>query len=78
MPDASIRFLPVLRTLTAHKVDFVLIGGVAAVVRGAPVTTLDIDIVHRRTEDNVARLGLALSDLGPGIESTPIDGPARI
>lgn len=38
------------------NVDFVLVGGLAAVAQGAPVTTFDVDIVHRRTEENVDRL----------------------
>ena len=63
MPDGSTNFLPILRALAEHKVDFVLVGGVAAVIRGAPITTLDIDIVHSRTEANVARLGAALAEL---------------
>jgi hypothetical protein len=44
--DASIRFLSILRALAAREVDFILIGGVAAVTRGVPITTMDIDIVH--------------------------------
>jgi len=63
MPGGSINFLPILRALATHKVDFVLVGGVAAVIRGAPITTMDIDIVHSRTEANVARLGDALTEL---------------
>ena len=64
MPDGSIRFLGVLRALAARDVDFVLVGGVAAVLRGAPLITMDIDIVHSRAEGNVVRLGQALADLG--------------
>ena len=43
-----------------HGVDFILVGGLSAVVQGAPVTTIDVDIVHSRTEDNLARLGNAV------------------
>ncbi|TAK30892.1 MAG: hypothetical protein EPO40_06475 [Myxococcaceae bacterium] len=42
--------------LTAEGVEFVIIGGAAAMIQGAPVLTLDLDIVHRRTAENVARL----------------------
>jgi hypothetical protein len=38
------------------QVEFVVIGGTAAVLHGAPIVTGDIDIVHRRTPENVARL----------------------
>lgn len=45
-----------LRELLLGRVEFVLAGGLAAVAQGAPVTTFDVDIVHRRTPDNVERL----------------------
>ena len=37
-------------------VDFIVVGGAAAVLHGAPTSTVDLDIVHRRSEENVARL----------------------
>ncbi len=49
-----------LRVLHDHGVEFVLVGGAAAVLHGAPIYTLDVDIVHRRDPDNVARLTAAL------------------
>jgi hypothetical protein len=45
-----------LTSLAAAHVDFVLVGGLAAVAQGAPITTHDVDIVPRRTPDNVDRL----------------------
>ncbi len=45
-----------LARLAAAHVDFVLVGGLAAVAQGAPITTHDVDIVPRRTPDNVERL----------------------
>ena len=42
-------------------VDFVVVGGIAAVLNGAPVNTFDLDIVHARDPENVAKLVLALS-----------------
>lgn len=64
MVDESIKFLTTLRALGAREVDFILIGGVAAVLRGAPITTMGLDIVHSRKPENVERLGRALSELG--------------
>jgi hypothetical protein len=52
-----------LRTLTTANVEFIIIGGTAAVLHGAPTTTFDLDIVHRRTADNVQRLMDVLSSL---------------
>lgn len=45
-----------LRALAAAGVDFVLVGGLAAVAQGAPLTTFDADIVHARDEGNVDAL----------------------
>jgi hypothetical protein len=52
-----------LDRLLASGIEFVLVGGLAAVVQGAPVTTFDVDIVHRRTEANVDRLLVLLASL---------------
>ncbi len=40
------RFLEQLRVLVRHEVDFIVVGGVAAVFEGAPIVTLDLDIVY--------------------------------
>ncbi len=50
----------VLGHLVASGVDMILVGGLAAVAQGAHITTHDVDIVHRRTEENVHRLVEAL------------------
>jgi hypothetical protein len=59
----STRFLALLRVLAAHQVEFILVGGLAAVLHGAPIVTADLDIVHRRTPENVRRLLAALAEL---------------
>ncbi len=46
----------ILEGLTEAGVDFILVGGLAAVVQGAPVTTMDVDIVHNQSPKNIARL----------------------
>lgn len=45
-----------LASFAAAEIDFIVVGGAAAVLQGVPITTLDLDIVHRRTPENVARL----------------------
>ncbi len=37
-------------------VEFIIVGGIAAVSQGVPITTFDLDIVHRRTDDNIDNL----------------------
>lgn len=49
--------------LATADVEFILVGGLAAVAQGAPITTHDVDIVHRRTPENVERLLHLLSSL---------------
>jgi hypothetical protein len=48
-------FLAVIHALSEHCVDFIVVGGVAAVLEGAPISTFDLDIVHSRAIDNVQR-----------------------
>jgi hypothetical protein len=49
-------FLGALRALREGGVEFAVVGGLAAVLNGAPVNTFDLDIVPARGEDNVAKL----------------------
>jgi len=52
-----------LRALCGAGVEFILVGGVAAVLNGAPVNTFDVDIVHSRTAANINRLLAVLESL---------------
>jgi hypothetical protein len=57
------RFRETLGVLDRHHVECILVGGVAAVLQGVPISTLDTDIVYSRTADNVERLVAALREL---------------
>ena len=46
----------ILERLIAAGVDFILVGGLAAVVQGAPVMTMDVDIVHNQSPENITKL----------------------
>jgi len=61
--DAEADFVAILRALSDHEVDYLVVGMLAAVLQGAPAVTFDVDIVHRRSPENVARLLAALRDL---------------
>jgi hypothetical protein len=61
MPDSD--FLGALRALRQGGVDFIVVGGLAAVLNGAPVNTFDLDIVHARNDRNVSRLTSVLAEL---------------
>ncbi len=56
MPSQQGSLTTLLAQLAASGCEFVLVGGLAAVAQGAPLTTFDVDIVHARTADNIDRL----------------------
>lgn len=45
-----------LEALLKSGVKFILVGGLAGVVQGAPVATMDVDIVYQLAADNIDRL----------------------
>lgn len=45
-----------LRSLCANRVDFILVGALAAVLNGAPITTYDVDVVFAVNPENVSRV----------------------
>ncbi|MCC6554572.1 MAG: hypothetical protein IT372_16455 [Polyangiaceae bacterium] len=45
-----------LRGLVEAGIEFIVVGGAAGVILGAPIVTFDLDIVHRRTPECVDRL----------------------
>ena len=57
------RFADVLRLLVERQVDFMVVGGVAAVLHGAPVSTFDLDVLYSSVEENLPRLADALDRL---------------
>jgi hypothetical protein len=58
-----LRALDLIGVLAAHHVDYVVIGGFAAIAHGSPRATRDLDIVAAPDNDNLARLLAALGDL---------------
>ncbi|HVZ32082.1 MAG TPA: hypothetical protein VG963_06645 [Polyangiaceae bacterium] len=52
-----------IQSLAAHDVEFI-VGGVAALLQGAPINTIDLDIVYARSPANVDRALAALAELG--------------
>jgi predicted nucleotidyltransferase len=50
------RLIATLKTLQEHQVQFILVGGLAAVLNGAPIQTFDVDLVYSREPINIDRL----------------------
>ncbi len=69
--DVPAEFAPdaILRVLTAHRVEFVVIGGLAAYLQGSPIPTVDVDVVPKRQRENFARLSAALHELDARIRA---------
>ncbi|MBI4229518.1 MAG: nucleotidyltransferase [Planctomycetes bacterium] len=52
--------------MNSRQVEYVVIGGVAAIAYGVPRMTLDLDILIRPTRDNAERLLQAFMEAGLG------------
>jgi hypothetical protein len=46
----------VARVLAEHRLEVVMVGNAAAALHGAPVTTLDVDFMFRKTPTNLKKL----------------------
>ena len=56
-------FREILEILNQNEVEYIVVGGVAAVIHGAPITTFDLDVLVRVAPDNAERLLEALTKL---------------
>lgn len=57
----------ILQCLVRHRVDFVVVGGLAASLHGVPHVTFDIDVTPEPSGENRERLSRALRELGARI-----------
>ncbi len=60
-----------LAALHRARVDFIIVGGVAARAHGSSRLTDDLDIVYARDPGNIARLVRALTPLKPYLRGAP-------
>jgi hypothetical protein len=65
----------ILRRLTARGVDFVVIGGIAAVLWGSARMTFDLDICFATDDANLQALGKVLVDLGAQLKGVDEELP---
>ena len=64
-------FRDLLILLGHNQVEFIIVGGLAATAHGSSRFTKDLDIVYRRTSDNVTRLVNTLADYEPYLRDAP-------
>lgn len=75
MTDANIE--EILPTLSRGGVEYVVIGGAAAMFHGSARLTRDVDVVYRRTPENIARLVATVRPLSPYLRGAPPGLPFR-
>jgi hypothetical protein len=64
-------FEKVIKLLDQNKIEYILIGGFAAAVHGSSRLTSDIDIVYKRSSENLQRLAQALKTHRPYLRGAP-------
>ena len=66
-----------LQELSRAGIEFIIVGGVAAVIHGSARLTQDLDVVYSRTPDNITRLVAALAPHRPYLRGAPPGLPFR-
>jgi predicted nucleotidyltransferase len=65
------QFRELISRLSAAGVEFIIVGGVAGFAHGAARATQDLDVVYRRTPENLSRLVALFSNLDPYPRGAP-------
>ncbi|MEE8522846.1 MAG: hypothetical protein V3T72_02860 [Thermoanaerobaculia bacterium] len=64
-------FEALLGALADAEVEFIVVGGLAAIAHGSARLTQDIDVVYARNGDNLEKLGQALAPYQPYLRGAP-------
>jgi hypothetical protein len=77
-PDTPLDAEQILAVLARHRVDYVIVGGLAVQAHGHVRTTIDIDVYPAPARENLIRLADALNELrasvlNPGSEGVAVD-----
>lgn len=75
---AVLKVEDLLKELNRLGVDFVIIGGMAAVAHGSAYLTMDLDLCYSRTRENLEKLAEALPSFQPSLRGAPPDLPFRL
>jgi predicted nucleotidyltransferase len=68
-------YAALLRALAAGRVEFIIVGGLAATIHGAARATYDVDVLYARTHENLSRIVAALAPLRPYLRGAPAGLP---
>jgi predicted nucleotidyltransferase len=66
-----------LRLLAEGRVEFIVAGGVAGILLGSARLTTDLDVIYRRTPENLERLVSSLAPTRPYLRGAPPGLPFR-
>ena len=72
---ASLKVESLLKELHRLEVEFIIIGGMAAVAHGSAYLTLDLDLCYSRKKENLGKLAKALAPFHPLLRGAPPDLP---
>jgi hypothetical protein len=75
--DPGLDVLRIMRVLNDHGVEYLLVGGAAAVIHGAERQTQDFECVAQTGQENLQRLALAMRELNAGDLDILADIPDR-
>lgn len=67
-----------LKALYDQELEFVIIGGAAAVLHGSAYVIGDLDICYSREKGNLKRLATALAPFNPSLRGAPKDLPFQL
>jgi hypothetical protein len=68
----------IIPPLVAAKIDFILIGGKAAILHGSARVTFDTDVVYDRSKENMERLVALLQPHRPYLRGAPPGLPFKL
>ncbi len=68
----------ICQILNEERVEYVVIGGFAAVIHGSALPTIDVDVLPSRSADNLDRLGRALTRMNAMIRTANDPVPTRL
>jgi len=64
-------FTALLRLLSENDIEFIIVGGAAATAHGSARLTLDLDVVYKRSRENITRMVNALTPIQPYLRGAP-------
>jgi len=70
-PNMATNFQAFYKLLHSANVESILIGGCAANLHGSPRSTVDMDVVYRRSRENMERIVACLAPFQPYLRGAP-------